>query len=562
MKYTEEELIQKLKTFLALPNETEWVEFKEAKLNYDFEKIGKYFSALSNEANLKGKDYGWLIFGVNKVHHIVGSEYRRNRADLDHLKHEISEHTSNHISFTEIHELIFDEGRVIMFQIPPALPGSPTAWKGHYFGREGESLVPLNLQKLDNIRSPNIPDWSAQIIPEADLIDLDSAAIAKARLEYKVKHPSKAEEVDRWDNITYLNKAKVTIQGKITNSAILLLGKEESEHFLSPAVAKMTWILKNNKGIEQDYEHFGPPFLLNVTKLFAKVRNLRYRYMPDGTLFPIEITRYDSWVIREALHNCIVHQDYSKRGRISVVETPDNLIFTNVGSFIPGSVEAVIEMDSPPEIYRNPFLANAMVNLNMIDTIGGGIKKMFVLQKQRLFPMPDYDLAEPTRVVVKIFGEILDENYTKILIEKTDLDLSSVILLDKVQKKIKISKDEHSHLKKLELVEGRYPNIYITSTVASLTNLRAQYIKNLGFDNDHYKKMIVTFVEKYKSASRKDIDDLLMDKLSDVLDDNQKKNKIRNIISAMKREGKIINRGSRKKPKWVLLIKRHTLDEV
>lgn len=562
MNYTEEELIGQLNNLLALPNETEWVEFKEAKLNYDFNKIGKYFSALSNEANLKGKDYGWLVFGINRRHNIVGSEYRKNRADLDHLKHEISGHTTNHISFTEIHELHFPEGRVIMFQIPPAITGTPTAWKGQYFGREGESLVPLNLQKIDNIRSPNIPDWSAQIVPEAILSDLDPVAVEKARVEYKVKHPSKAEEVDQWDNLTFLNKLKVTIQGKITNSAILLLGKEESEHFISPAVAKISWILKNNEGIEQDYEHFGPPFLLNVTKLFANVRNLRYRYMPDGTLFPIEITRYDPWVIREALHNCIAHQDYSKRGRISVVESPDNLIFSNVGGFIPGSVEAVIEMDSPPEIYRNPFLANAMVNLNMIDTIGGGIKKMFVLQKQRLFPMPDYDLAEPAQVIVKIFGEILDENYTKILIEKTDLDLSSVILLDKIQKKIKISKDEHSHLKKLKLVEGRYPNIYITSTVASLTNLRAQYIKNLGFDNDHYKKMIIAFVEKYKSASRKDIDDLLMDKLSDVLDDNQKKNKIRNIISAMKREKKIINRGSRKKPKWVLLLKRHTLDEV
>ncbi len=372
-------------------------------------------------------------------------------------------------------------------------------------------------------------------------------------MEYKVKHPSKAEEVDQWDNITFLNKSKVTIQEKITNSAILLLGKEESEHFLSPAVAKISWILKNNKGIEQDYEHFGPPFLLNVTKLFANVRNLRYRHMPDGTLFPIEITRYDSWVIREALHNCIAHQDYTKGGRVSVVESPDNLIFTNVGGFIPGSVEAVIEMDSPPEIYRNPFLANAMLNLNMIDTIGGGIKKMFVLQKQRLFPMPDYDLVEPTRVVVKIFGKILDENYTKILIEKTDLDLTTVILLDKVQKKTKISKDEHSHLKKLKLVEGRYPNIYITSTIASITSLRAQYIKNRAFDDAHYKKMVLAFIKKYKAASRKDIDNLLFSKLSDALNDVQKKNKIRNLLTTLRQEKKIINTGSKAKPKWVLV---------
>ena len=166
--------------------------------------------------------------------------------------------------------------------------------------------------------------------------------------------------------------------------------------------------------------------------------------------------------------------------------------------------------------------------------------------------MPDYDLAEPNRVAVKIFGKILDENYTKILVEKTDLDLSSVILLDKVQKKIRISKDDHSHLKKLKLVEGRYPNIYITSTIASLTSLKAQYIKNKAFDDTHYKKMIIAFIKKYKSASRKDIDNLLFVKLSDALNEVQKNNKIRNLLTALRQEKKIINTVSKAKPKWVL----------
>ena len=541
-----------LNSFLSLPDETEWLEFKEAKRGYDFNKLGKYFSALSNEANLKEQSFGWLVFGVNNQHKIVGSQYRKNRASLDRLKYEISKETTNRISFVEIYELFLQEGRVIMFQIPPAIQGNPTSWKGHYYGREGESLVALNLQKIDTIRSLSIPDWSAQIIPDADLDDLDPDAIAKARLEYKKKNKSIVDEIDQWDDKTFLNKAKITRQGGITNTAILLLGKEESEHHLSPAVAKMSWILKDESGIEKDYEHFGPPFLLNVDKLFSNVRNLKYRYMPDGTLFPIEITQYDSWVIREALHNCIAHQDYSKSGRISVIETSDDLHFTNVGGFIPGTVEKVIEMDSPPEIYRNPFLATAMVNLNMIDTIGGGIKKMFLSQKERFFPMPDYDLSDSSRVVVQLSGKILNENYTKILIEKSDLDLSSVILLDKVQKKQPISKNEHLYLKKQKLTEGRYPNIYVSSTIAYLTDSKAQYIKYLTFDNEHYKKMIIAFIEKYKSASRKDIDGLLMDKLSDVLDDNQKKNKIRNLLTALRLKGAIVNTGSKAKPNWVL----------
>lgn len=272
-----------LDEYRGLPSETEWLEFKEAKKDFHFDDIGRYFSALSNEANLKGRQEGWLIFGIHdKTREIVGTQYRLERSKLDKLKQEIAMHTSNNITFIEIHELFFSKGRVIMFQIPAAPNGVPVAWKGHYFGRNGESLVPLNLQKIEFIRSQaKNKDWSAEICDGATINDLDSEAIAKARHEYKRKHPKFAEDVDIWDDITFLNKAKVTIQGKITRTAIILLGKPESEHFLSPSIAKMSWILKDENNIEKDYEHFGPPFILNTDRLFKKIRNLKYRYMPD-----------------------------------------------------------------------------------------------------------------------------------------------------------------------------------------------------------------------------------------------------------------------------------------
>jgi ATP-dependent DNA helicase RecG len=86
-------------------------------------------------------------------------------------------------------------------------------------------------------------------------------------------------------------------------------------------------------------EHFGPPLISNSNELFAKNRNLKYRYMPDQSLFPIEVNQYDHYVICEALHNCIAHQDYTLQGRINVVEKSDELIFTNVGDFIPKAIE-------------------------------------------------------------------------------------------------------------------------------------------------------------------------------------------------------------------------------
>ena len=552
---TQEELKILLNELRALPAETECLEFKEAKNTFHFSEIGKYFSALSNETNLKNKNCGWLIFGIeDKSRKIVNTRFRPNRIDLDSLKSEIANKTTTRITFIEIYEVRQPEGRVIMFQIPPAPKGIPIAWEGHYYGRDGESLVPLNLQEIEQIRNQGRQsDWSAQICKGATIEDLDPTAIAKARVNYKEKSPQKASDIDKWNDITFLNKAKVTIQGKITRTAIILLGKDESEHFISPSITKITWVLKDEHNIEKDYEHFGPPFLLNVDNVYSKIRNLKYRYLLNDSLFPTEVTKYEPWVMREVLHNCIAHQDYELKGRISVVENPDDLIFTNLGSFIPESVEKVIEQDSPPERYRNSFLANAMVNLNMIDTLGGGIKKMFLLQRNRHFPMPDYDLKEPDKVKVRIIGKVIDENYTKLLINKTDLSLKTVICLDKVQKKIKLSKDEHKLLKTQKLVEGRYPNLFVTAKIAAITGDKSTYIKQRAFDDQHYKEMIIAFIEKYGSASRKEIDELLISKLSDTLDERQKLNKVRNLLYAMsKRDNVIKNIVLGNKSKWIL----------
>lgn len=553
---TQEELKKLLDNLKTLPAETEWVEFKEAKNTFNFNDIGRYFSALSNEVNLKNQPYGWLVFGVeDKSRNIVGTHYRENRSDLDSLKFEIANKTTNRITFIEIHELNLPEGRIIMFQIPAAPKGIPVAWEGHYYGRDGESLVALNLQELEQIRNQEQQyDWSAQICEGATIDDLDPSAIAKARRNYKEKFPTKASEVDGWDDMTFLNKAKVAIQGKITRTAIILVGKDESEHFLSPSIAKITWVLKNEHNIEKDYEHFAPPFLLNVEAVYAKIRNLKYRYLLNSSLFPTEVTKYEPWVIREVLNNCIAHQDYELRGRITVVENPDDLIFTNVGSFLPESVEKVIEQDAPPERYRNPFLATAMFNLNMIDTVGGGIKKMFLLQRNRYFPMPDYDLSDSNKVKVRIIGKVIDEKYTKLLIAKTDLSLKTVICLDKVQKKIKLTLDEYRLLKSQKLVEGRYPNLFVTAHIAAITGEKSAYIKHRAFDKKYYKSLVIDFIKEFGSASRQDIDRLLLSKLPDILDEKQKNNKVNNLLYEMsKKDNAIKNMGSDKKPRWMLV---------
>jgi ATP-dependent DNA helicase RecG len=112
--------------------------------------------------------------------------------------------------------------------------------------------------------------------------------------------------------------------GQITRTTLLLLGKAESAGLLSPHPAQLTWKLE---GPERAYEHFGPPFLLNTSRLYQRIRNIQLRLLPEDELLPIEVSKYDQKIVLEALHNCIVHQDYIRNGRVVVTEQPDRLRF-------------------------------------------------------------------------------------------------------------------------------------------------------------------------------------------------------------------------------------------
>ena len=354
--YSETELIKILTNCRKMPAETECLEFKEAKNDFNFDNLGKYFSALSNEANLKHKHSAWLIFGINnnQSHEIIGTYYRENSIKLDSLKHEIAQNT-NGISFQEIYELKLPEGRVVMFQIPAAPAGIPTSWKGHYYGRNGESLTALSLKKLEIIRKQaTLTDWSAQVCPEASITDLDETALHIARTKFQAKNPQAryTEEIGKWDIPTFLDKAKLTFNGKITKTALLLLGKPETSYYLNPHPAQISWKLDAE---EQAYAHFGPPFLLSVEEVFRHIRNLKFRFQPFNQLIPIELTKYDSWIVLEAINNCIAHQDYTQNARIIVIEKIDRLLLQNIGGFYDGSVEDYVLRERTPERYSQPF---------------------------------------------------------------------------------------------------------------------------------------------------------------------------------------------------------------
>ncbi|MDD5434853.1 MAG: putative DNA binding domain-containing protein [Nitrospira sp.] len=551
---TQLELQTLLNELRSLSDETEWLEFKVNR--YVPQEIGEYISALSNAACLHGQQYGYLIFGIeDNTHNVIGTKFkpRKTKEGNEELENWLSRLLSPRIDFI-IYEFDYDNKPVVLFKID-ASHNIPVKFKGIAYIRVGtykKKLADYPEKERKIWAKKRDVDWSAHICEEATINDLDIEAIAVAKTAFKDRNRNRpfAAEIDNWDTVTFLERAKIIRQGKMTNTAIILLGRSESSHFLSPSYAQITWKLEDK---EIAYEHFGPPFYLNVNKIYQKIRNTVYKILPQDMLIPIEINKYEQWVVLEALNNCIAHQDYTLCSRIIVTERPDELFFTNAGDFFEGDVDDYTTGDKTPQKYRNSFLSHAMFNLGMIDTMGYGIHKMFQKQRERYFPLPEYDLSSPQKVSLKIYGHIIDEQYTRLLMDRTDIDLKTVILLDKVQKHQKITKDAVSYLRKNHLVEGRYPNFYIAAHIAAITGDRSSYIKNRPFDNKHYKMMILDFIKKFGSASRQDINSLLMNKLPDVLSEKQKKNKINNLLSELARKDKAIkNSGSDRNSSWVL----------
>ena len=533
----------------------EWKEFKNLKNSFCGDEKDDVISYVSAIANMEG---GFLVIGVHdKTLEIVGTDtynYNRQKAIL-----RLTDRCANLSSEgLDIEEFITDDTKkkVWVISIPKHRPKLPVYAHDKAWQRIEDSLVELTSERLNAILEETSPtyDWSAETIIEATIDDLDSRALQKAREEYKSVHPRLAEEVDAWSDMELLSRAGVAIKGKLTRAAILLLGKPTEVHYLAPSVATVTWVLVDEHDEKRDYEHFTIPFLLTVDEALAKIRNLNQRILPGGTLFPDIVKQYDEYSIREILHNAIAHQDYTMQERVTMVETPNSVTFSNGGYFLPGSVRNAIEQIGPQKYYRNYALCQGMVSFNMIDTIGRGIRKVFTEQQKRYFPMPDYQIDQAKKEVsVKIYGKLINEQYYRLLKANPDLSLYDCIALDMVQKHETIDKDIAARLRKLHLVEGRYPKLFLSAYTAKTVDnkeLKTEYIRNKSFNDLHFKDMIVQYLRSFGGATRLELNTLLQTKLSDVLTEEQKIRKIGNMLSALKKDGVI--RLSEKK-KWILV---------
>ena len=517
----------------------EWKEFKNLKNSFCGDEKNDVISYVSAIANMDGGD---LVIGVHdKTLEIVGTDtynYDKQKAILRLTERCVNLSTED----LYIDEFITDDTnrKVWVIHIPKHLPKRPVFAHNKAWQRIEDSLVEMTTERMSTILDEPIfseTDWSAQIVSDATIDDLDEVAIAKARMMFKKVHSRIPEaEVNAWTVETFLSKCGIMKNGGITRAAIILLGKYESAFKLRPAVVQVTWTRRDEKQDVVDYEHFTVPFILTVDEILSKIENLTMREMPGGTLFPDTMKQYDDYTIREALHNCIAHQDYTMQQRINFVENPTYLYYSNAGSFIPGTLENALTNEEPQAYFRNECLCRAMVDFNMIDTVSRGIKKMFNEQWRRHFPMPDYEIdAKNRKVSVRIYGNEINKQYTNLLKTNDSLTLWDCISLDAVQKGRTIHEDVAKNLLNRGLIEGEAPNYTISLGIAKATNQLQGYTKQKGLDKEKMKQMILQYLKNAGTdgAKRDSIYEYIKDVMPQVKTHEQQLRLLGDILSAL-----------------------------
>lgn len=513
----------------------EWKEWASLKSNVSGRKGEDLVSYVSALANMDG---GCVVVGVRDgTLQVTGIQ---DFADYtsENVIHRILGKTPNLPSMGLRVETLraSDTGAIVwLVHVPRHSPRKPVYAHDKAWQRDGDALTELRPDRLDSILSEPLggQDWSAGLVPGATVTDLDNEALQLARKQFAAKNSQErwASDISAWSDAEFLDKAKLSAKGILTRAALLLLGKPESTHMLQHP-AEMMWRLLDERAVRP----FHPPFLLSSSELLRQVRNPNIKLFPATSLIAVELPKYETRVILEALHNCIAHQDYERGERIVVEESVNRLEFQSAGAFFDGEATDYALTNKVPSRYRNPWLANAMRSIGMIDSAGFGIREMFHEQRKRFLPLPDYERSTSRHVVLTIYGQQLDENYSRMLMESTDLPIEQVVWLDRIQKKERVSDEQAALLRRKGLITGRKPNLIVSAAVAQVTKTENQYVLNKGLDDDYYKRAIIQRL-KLGPASGDQLRQLVIDKLPAVLTSKEKETKVKNLRTALRLRG-------------------------
>lgn len=505
---------------LKLQRESEdHVEFKKAENNFSYNGEGKtqpkerrkcilgYVVALCNENG------GRLVFGMHDAypHEVVGTNYSTNAIG------QLESRIYNDIGIRPyIYELYDNDGkRVLVIEVPSRPIGKMFKFEDVALMRVGEELRPMDDKTYISIIQEQEPDFSEQICQTVSFEDLDPVAIATLKEKYAIKqhNPSFTSLKDE----QALSDLKLINNGKVTNAAVLLVGKEEVINRVFPQAKVMLEYRTKESQIEfNSRKTFGQPFFILIDLLWNAINDKNGTFPVREGAYIFDIPYFNEDVIREIVNNAFAHRDYRRNSEIVIKLYPTKLVITNAGGFPKGvSLENLLTVPSTP---RNRLLADVLSKTGIVERSGQGMDKIFLYTLAEGKPTPDYTKTDDFDVTAIISALVKDSGFA-LFIKSIQQDLSDnekltvfdVIELCKIRdgKHKGLDKELAKRLEEKNCIEkhGKTNAQYYTLSrlYYELAGKTADYSMLVDWDANQVFAVLAPYLEKYEKAKKSEI---------------------------------------------------------
>lgn len=478
--------------------EDEHLEFKEAKNRFDFEELVKYCAAIANEGG------GKMILGVTnrRPRRVVGCQAFQS---LERTKAGLTERL--HLRF-EIDEVQHLDGRVLVIHIPSRPIGMPIQYKGAYWMRTGEGLVPMTPDQLKRIFDEAGPDFSAEICPKASIDDLDPDAIRRFREMWRRK--SGNEALEKVTDERLLADAELVVNGRVTYAALILFGTRQAlgKHL---AQAEVIFEYRSSEASipSQQRKEYRQGFFLFNDDLWSTI-NLRndIQHFQDG-LYVWDVPTFNEMVVREAVLNAVSHRDYRLAGSVFVRQFPRKLEIVSPGGFPKGvTPENILKKQIP----RNRRIAEAFARCGLVERAGQGADRMFRQCIRESKPRPDFSGTDDYEVFLTLKGDVQDPVFLRFLekIGKETLasfSLEDLLVLDLIHREQKIPSDLKERLPGLkeqgviEIVgHGKGTRYLLSRRFYQFMGKKGIYTRKRGLDRATNKTLLLKHIEENKTG--------------------------------------------------------------
>jgi ATP-dependent DNA helicase RecG len=477
--------------------EGEHLEFKEAKHRYDFEELVRYCAAFANEGG------GLFVLGVtDKIpRKIVGTE---SFPTIEQTKASLIDRLALRI---DIEEIIDQDRRVLVFHIPSRPLGVPIVYKGAYWMRGGENLVPMTLDQIKRIISEAEPDFSAEVCTAASIEDLEIAAIEDFRRRWLKK--SQNPSVGTLSLRQLLVDTELLVDDGLTNAALILFGTRQTlGKYLSHAEVIFEYRASDATGPAQQRLEYRQGFFSFYDDLWDKI-NLRndIQYFQDG-LFIWNIPTFNESVVRESILNAVSHRDYRSAGSVFVRQYPRRLEVVSPGGLPPGITPENILWQQYP---RNRRIAEAFARCGLVERSGQGMNRIFEECIKETKPKPDFKGTDHFQVWLTLRGDVLNPQFLKFL-EKIGSErlktfaTQDFLIIDRVSHNQPIPdalKDRLPYLVDQGIVERVGRRYILSRQFYKFIGKKGAYTRHKGLDRETNKALLFKHINDNRGEGSK-----------------------------------------------------------